>query len=113
MQPLIVVEAREPFTRVGLVEIPRNDHRIAMSLGGSFACRGRDEGNLLSIWRPRDFLSRSRQRGIGTRHGRQEVRVAAVGMRDPKAVLIGISTLECYPVAVARPHRAAGGLVAA
>ena len=37
MQALIVVEAREPFACVGLVEIARNHHGIAIRFGGAFA----------------------------------------------------------------------------
>src|SRR3984885_11814312 len=113
MQPLIIVEACQTFASVGLVEIARDDPGIAAGFGDTFAGSGRNEGDLLSIRRPRNLFAHIRQRRVGAGEFRERGRAAAIGTREPKVALVAIIAPNCDPLAIAGPHRTAGGLVPA
>src|ERR1700723_4019429 len=67
MQALIVVEAREAFAIIGLVEIACDDSRVTAGFGGAVVSCRRDEGDLFSIGRPCHVRVRIREGRIGAR----------------------------------------------
>ena len=103
----------ESLGRIGLVQVPRDDHRIAIGLGRLRSGRRRDERNLSAIGRPGDGPAGARQRRVRAGHLGDKSCLAAVGMRDDEACLTRRTTAIRDPPAVRRPLRIAGRLLVA
>ena len=104
VQPLIVVEARHAFAGVGLIQVARDDHRIAAGFGRSFVGRRRNESDLFAVGRPGHVLPAARQGTVGAAHLLDEsCDLGAIRSGEEQSVFVTDSALKRQPFPIRRP----------
>ena len=102
----IVVEAREALAGAGLVEIPRDHHRVAVGVGALGPGRGRHERDAPAVGRPRHLAPGRWQRMVRVFDRRHEPRAAAVGFAHHDAGALGAGAQVGEAPSIRRPERA-------
>ena len=104
VQTPVVIEPRHAFGRRWFVEIPRDDHRIAVRVCFGSWRRG-DERDLATVGRPREAITGRWQRMIGPFDRRDEGETGSVRRGDHQPRLLSLAPGERDQAAVGRPHR--------